>query len=979
MVARMTSQPSIPASIGPYPIERELGRGGMGVVYLARDPRLNRPVAIKVLPEEVARDPMRLSRFEREARTLAALNHKNVGLIYGLEQVGEQRLLVLEFIPGVTLTGRLTRGPMSLDEAFRVCVQVAEGLEAAHERDVVHRDLKPDNLKITPDGTVKILDFGLATTRHGEGGVNPEMATLAGGSGGPLTQQGMVMGTPGYMSPEQARGLAMDKRTDIWAFGCVLYECLTGTRAFNGLTASDMLVAVIEREPDYNALPARTPGRIRELLRKCLIKDARRRLRDIGDARNELEDVLSQPQSGWYRAAAGVGGSPERPRIITRLSMSTGEHGVANAGRSSVAMSPDGQAVAFIAGHPPQTQLFVRRLDNPEPLAIPGTAGAEAPFFSPDGQKVAFFEGGKLKRVSLTGGAPTVLAAAPRPQGGCWAEGDFIYFIPDWGKGLMRIPGGGGAPEVVAEPDLASGEIALMCPEVLPTGNAALVAVWTGAGFDAAMIVAIDLRTGQRRPLVQGGMNPRFASSGHLVFTRIGGGTGALLAVAFDPERLEVFGQPTPIEDRMLGSALGGAVHFDVGGDGTLVYAPGAVWEPRHALLSVERAAAVLGPGEESAARPVVSEERSFVAPAVSPDGTRLAVQVQGTSDHLYLYDLTRGGAATRLTFQGDNAAPVWSPDSTRLAFAGNLNGQQAIYAIAADGAGTPELLFAPAHLSGGAAGSSPSPCGFTRDGRHLLFTLTRPQGGVEIWMVTVGDPASARPIVQTSRNAWAATASPDGRYVAFACDETGREEVYIQQIPAAGGAAGAGPTLAGRRQVTPEGAGGSGTGGGTAPLFLPGAGGELAYRSGDQIVAVRVATEPNLMVGRPRVLAQVSFLPATLHARNYDAMPDGQRFVVARAEEDRTRVTQLNVVLNWTDDLRRRVPVPMIAQPTRSGLSHSRLPLTMQAAVTTPAAGQTGVGGVGGVGGAGGTPTPAAPNTAFTEAATIMRPPESR
>lgn len=963
MVARMTNQPSIPASIGPYPIERELGRGGMGVVYLARDPRLNRPIAIKVLPEEVARDPMRLSRFEREARTLAALNHKNVGLIYGLEQVGEQRLLVLEFVPGTTLTGRLTRGPMSLDEAFRVCVQVAEGLEAAHERDVVHRDLKPDNLKITPEGTVKILDFGLATTRQSETALS-ESATLAGGSSGPLTQQGMVMGTPGYMSPEQARGVAMDKRTDIWAFGCVLFECLSGTRAFNGLTASDMLVAVIEREPDFNALPARTPGRIRELLRKCLIKDSRRRLRDIGDARNELEDVLSQPQSGWYRAATGAGGGAERPRVVTRLNMSTGENGVANAGRSSVALSPDGQVVAFIAGHPPQTQMFVRRLDNPEPLAIPGTAGAEAPFFSPDGHKIAFFEGGKLKRVSLTGGAPTVLAAAPRPQGGCWAEGDFIYFIPDWGKGLVRVPGAGGAVEVVAEPDLANGEAALLCPEVLPTGNAALVAVWTGAGFDAAVIVAIDLRTGQRRPLVQGGMNPRFASSGHLVFTRIGGGTGALLAVAFDPERLEVFGQPMPIEDRMLGSALGGAVHFDVGGDGTLVYAPGAVWEPRHALLNVERSAAVIAAGEESAAQAMVSEQRSFVAPAVSPDGTRLAVQVQGTSDHLYLYDLGRAGTATRLTFQGDNATPVWFPDGARLAFASNVNGQQELYAIAADGAGTPELLFSPARVTGGAVGGSPSPCGFTRDGKHLLFTLTRPQGGAEIWMVSVGDPASARPVVQTSRNAWGATASPDGRFVAFACDETGREEVYIQQIPVAGGAGGAGATMAGRRQVTPEATGGGG--GGTAPLFLPGAGGELAYRSGHQVVAVRVATEPNFMVGRPRVLAQLSFLPATLHARNYDAMPDGQRFVVARAEEDRSRVTQLNVVLNWMDDLRRRVPVPMIAQPTRSGLSNSRLPLTMQAAVT----------GAGGSGGAGGATTPAAPNTAFTEAATIMRPP---
>ncbi len=953
----MTALPT-PATIGPYPVERELGRGGMGVVYLARDPRLNRQVAIKVLPEDVARDPLRLGRFEREARTLAALNHRNIGLIYGLEQVGEQRLLVLEFVPGVTLTQRLIRGPISMDEALRVCVQVAEGLEAAHEIGVVHRDLKPDNLKITPDGTVKVLDFGLATSDRAD--VIAEATTAASGAG-PLTQQGMVMGTPGYMSPEQARGLAsIDKRTDIWAFGCVLYECLAGVRSFNGLTPSDMLVAVIEREPDYGALPARTSGRIIELVKKCLVKDPRRRLRDIGDARNEIEDVLSQPQSGWYRAAGPAGA--ERPRVVARLSMPLGADGLANASRSSVALSPDGRSVAYIAGRAPQTQLYIRRFDNPEPHAIPGTSGAEAPFFSPDGAKVAFFEGGRFKRVSLSGGAPATLCAASRPQGACWVEPDFIYFIPDWQAPLMRIPGAGGTPEAVVQPDMAAGEIALLCPEVLPTGNTVLLAVWTGSGYDSALIVAVDLRTGQRRPLVHGGMNPRYADSGHLLFTR----AGSLMAVAFNAERLEVFGQPVPVEEQVLGNALGGASHFDAGGDavgGALVYARGPVWEPRHTMLVADRA------GQTT---PMLAEPRAYVAPAISPDGSRLAVQVQGASDHIYLFDLGRG-STTRLTFHGDNSVPVWSPDGLRVAFRSNMTGKYEVYWVAADGAGAPELLFSPADT--GPSAGSPSPSGFTPDGRSLIFTLTRPQGGAEVWMVNVGDPAphaTARPLVQSPRNAWGASVSPDGRYIAFACDELGREEVYIQQLAGPNGAAptaGApGAAGAGRRQITSDAgsplAAGVPGGGGSSPVWLPGAAGELSYRCGEQIMAVRIATEPAFMVGRPRLLVQSgpgkAFIPPTLLARNYDAMPDGQRFVVVCAEEDRSRVGELGVVLNWHDELRRRVPLPMMSQPTpmRSSLSHAPYSESGAGTVRAPA----------------GTPA----NPSFSEAATIVRPSRS-
>lgn len=908
--------PETPRTIGPYPVERELGRGGMGVVYLARDPKLGRQVAIKVLPAAFTQDEMRLQRFEREARTLAAVSHRNVGMIFGLETDEQnQRLLVLEFIPGVSLTQKLQRGGLALDESLRMNIQIAEGLEAAHELGIVHRDLKPDNVRVTPEGIVKILDFGLASPASLGGGGGAFASSEAGtamGSG--LTVQGMVMGTPGYMSPEQARGLPTDRRSDIWAFGCVLFECLSGYKAFGGETVSDAIAAILEREPDFTLLPARTPNRVREVLRRCFIKDPRRRMRDIGDVRIELEDVLAQPQSGWYRA--GESGAGARPRALARLMLPMNQGGggvgasasdlvLANTMRSAIAVAPDGSGVAFVGGVAPSTQLYVRRMDAHEARVVPGTNGAEAPFFSPEGTRLGFFRGGKLQRVALSGGAPVTLASAPRPSGGTWCDGDTIIFAPEWNRGLFRVSVAGDStpPEPVAEPDLAGGELALLGPEMLPGGKHVLVTVWTGTSFEDALISAIDLRTKARRPLIHGGCNPRYLSSGHIVFSR----GGSLLAVGFDPEALEVFGQPMPVQDGVLGNALGGAAHFGVGGDGTLVYASGAVWEPGAELMSINRS---------NETTSITSESRAFVAPVLSPDGSRLAVQVQGASDHLWVYDLNRPGPGVRVTFHADNSCPVWSPDGTMLAFRSNMTGRSELFqmAIGAGGAaGAPEPVFAdPERVA--------TPMTYAElpgVGRVLLFTLARaePKTGTDICMVRVPTPmnaggnasgnmgtdSTAQVVVQSPASAWGATVSPDSKLIAYVSDESGRAEVYVQQFQGAG-AMGSVGSVGARRQVSVD--------GGLAPLFAR-SGGELYFRQGAQIIAVRVAIEPTFMVGRPRVVAEGEFAAPTNLRRNYDVFPDGQRFVVLKSKADSTRVTTLNVVLNWFEELRRRVAPP--------------------------------------------------------------------
>ncbi|HEV8612423.1 MAG TPA: protein kinase, partial [Gemmatimonadales bacterium] len=631
--------------LGCYQVLSLLGAGGMGEVYRARDTKLGREVALKVLPEVFAQDPERLARFRREAQVLASLNHPSIGAIYGLEESDGLRVLVLELVPGKTLAELLSDGPLGVEEALRIGSQIAEALEAAHEKGTIHRDLKPANIKVTPEGKAKVLDFGLAKAfaadRPGADLSGPPAVSEAG------TGEGLILGTAGYMSPEQARGKPVDKRTDIWSFGCVLYEALTGKRAFAGDTVSDTISRILEHEPDWRALPETTPPSIRVLLRRCMEKDPRRRLHDIADARIEIEDALTTPDRiepasaaagriprGWRPAllwgltclvVGAITASialwkvkpPPPPAPVSRLTIALppGER-LAGLEQPAVAVSPDGTRLAYLAtqgGGAPQ--LYLRAMDSLESKPISGTEGAANPFFSPDGQWVGFFAGGKLKKVSMSGGAAVTLANAAFPRGASWGSQGIIVFAPSQVSHLQQVSEAGGAPQALTR--LEKGEIAQGFPEFLPGGKAVLFAASiTFTNWTNAQVAVYSLETGERRNLIQGGTSPRYARSGHLVYAQ--GGT--LMAAPFDPERLVLTGAAVPVVESVRQSVSSGGAHYSLSATGSLVYVPGGIQATQRRLVWVSR-----GGAEQVVAAPA----HEYRNPRLSPDGRQVAVAVE--------------------------------------------------------------------------------------------------------------------------------------------------------------------------------------------------------------------------------------------------------------------------------------------------------------------------------------------------------------
>jgi Tol biopolymer transport system component len=891
--------------LGPYEINSSLGAGGMGEVYLAQDARLGRGVAIKILPDKFSSDVQRMARFDREAKLLASLNHPHIAAIYGLEESNGARALVMELVEGPTLAERIKQGPLALDEALPIAKQIAEALEYAHERNVIHRDLKPSNVKITPDGAAKVLDFGLAKALEDDSSAvdistSPTLSHAA-------TQAGILLGTAAYMSPEQARGKKVDRRADIWSFGAVLYEMLTGKPAFVGETISDTLAAVIRGDPDWSALPDNLPASIVGLLRRCLTKDPNQRLRDIGEGRITIERALSgtpeetaglpaatvEPPPLWRRAfpwaiaavaivlasTCGVlywrAGRPE-PHPVMQLSLALpaplGTVFDPNPG-SPFAISPDGSQIVFVAavvGKP--QQLYLRPFDQQTGTPVPGTENATQPFFSPDGQSVGFFAEGKMRKVSLRGGPTVLLGEAPVPHGASWAADDTIIFAPNFGSGLFRIPAAGGAPQILTKPNQKEQEISHRWPQVLPGGKGVLFTIQVGSGssYDDARIAVLSLETDKWRTLLTGGSYARYVPSGHIVYAR----AGSLMAVPFDLSRMEVRGAPVPVQEGVVTTALtSGSAEYDVTASGMLAYVPGNAKAPVRSLVWVDRT---------GGAKILPAPERVYGSPRVSPDGKQLAVQINDNGDlAIWIYEFARN-TLTRLTFApGISSSPVWTPDGRRVIYNTRIT-SPSFRSKLADGSGKEETLYGKQFDDPGVTPLSVSP-----DGKTLLFTGHSPSGTQAIQALSLDGSDNIKTFLQGSFNYIGPNFSPDGRWLAYTTDESGRREVCVQPFPGPGG----------KWMIS--------TDGGESPRWARN-GREIFFVRGDELMSVDVETEPAFKAGTPRALFSAA---GYLGYGNYSVAPDGQHFLMIKQEDVATSPKELNIVLNWSEELERRVP----------------------------------------------------------------------
>jgi Tol biopolymer transport system component len=878
-------------TLAHYRVTAAIGAGGMGEVYRATDTKLGREVALKILPPEVAGNEERLARFRREAQLVASLNHPNVGAIYGLEEAGGQPFLVLELVEGEDLAARLRRGRIPVGDAIEIARQIAEGLEEAHEKGIVHRDLKPANVKLTPDGKVKVLDFGLAKAYAGESAAvssgelsqSPTMAQAG-------TQAGVILGTAAYMSPEQARGKGVDRRADVWAFGAVLWEMLTGRQLFGGETVSDIVAAVLTREIDWTVLPKGTPDGVRRLLRRCLERNPRNRLRDIGEARvalgpSETGAVPAEAVPGRARGvspwvavfggvlltAAGVVVGRMAPRAgkipappLARFALDTGRPLLSASWNQfgGLAISRDGQRLAYVASDGTVDRLYQRRMDSLEARALPETAGASNPFFSPDGMWIGFFANHTLKKVSVEGGAPVALAPVRDNRGGCWSDGDEILFAPDAGSGLLRIPAGGGSPRPLTELDASRGEMSHRWPSVVAGANAVLFTMKMQGlqSFDDAPIAAVSLTSGERRKVLDGGTGATYSSTGHLVYAR----GGALLAAPFDPARLLVTGPPFTALEGVSHSRGTGSAHYALSRTGTLLSLPGSVDVDNRMLVRSD----VRGEIET-----LTREARPFIMVRTSPDGRRLALWIGTADDEVWTYEIDRG-ILTRVAQGADH--PVWSPDGQWIVFADTR--AESIARVGADGGRGPEPLLATKR--------SQVPSSISPDGKLLAFTEATPETGLDVWTLSL-DTRETHLVLGGRSNESAAVFSPDGRWLAYVGDETGHDEVYVRPFPGPGA----------KSQVS--------VGGGTSPVWGRREG-EIFYQSGTEIMTASVRAGASRQPSPPRHVAGGVLAKTTDDVMaSWDLGPGGQGFVMPRQLEQKQAGT-LMLALNWSPDAAR-------------------------------------------------------------------------
>ncbi|MBZ5696532.1 MAG: serine/threonine-protein kinase [Acidobacteriia bacterium] len=898
--------------LGPYEILAPIGAGGMGEVYRARDAKLGRDVALKVLPERFARDTERMARFGREAKVLASLNHPNIATIHGLEDSGQTHALVMELVEGPTLADRIRSGPIPIGEALRIAKQMCEALEYAHEHGIVHRDLKPANVKVTADDAVKILDFGLAKAFEGDASSidianSPTISRMA-------TQAGVLLGTAAYMSPEQAKGKAVDRRADIWGFGCVLYEMLTGKMAFQGETVTDTLAAVIKEEPDWKQLPAGTPNHVRVLLQRCLQKDPRQRLRDIGDARISLEEVLSGAQDQTSVPSTARSTSPWRLWVVSgiagvllvatvlltflyfhqkpaasqavRFEIPVPDKFTLN---GDLALSPDGRQLAFIGtGADGQSRLWVRPVEAIEARPLEGTEGAAGwPIWAPDSRFIAFAAQGKLKKVESGGGPPVTLCDAASVLGGAWSREDKIVYGSF--AGLFQVSAAGGSPS-----PLSTGG-ASVAPSFLPDGRHFLYAgAGSQSGGPGIYLGSVDTKEQPWKKLLADASAAVYAQSsdpavGYMLFVRgapVIGGPGMLMAQPFDTRRMELTGEAVPIAEQISG------LSFSASATDALVYVRG----PQTGIATGVRGI-IQGQltwfDREGKALGAIGDPGLYRTLALSPDGKHVAFDrgdPQGASTrNMWLYEFARG-VTTRFTFDsGWDPYPVWSPDGSRIAFGSNRGGGFDLYQKTSNLAGEDELLYK--------SGDAKVPTSWSPDGRFLLYFNPVPPS--HLWVLPLGGGDRKPILVERSEfNEAVGRFSPDGRWIAYSSDESGKTEIYVRPFDAAS-ATGASPegatAVTGKWMVSKD--------GGTNPLWRRDSK-ELFYMSaaGGAAMAVDVSTSGVFQAGVPKVMFHV---PAGVLF--WDVSADGKRFLMAAPSATSPAAPpKFTVTLNWQSALKK-------------------------------------------------------------------------
>ena len=886
-------------TISHYKIIDKLGQGGMGEVYRATDTKLKREVAIKVLPEQFTQDPQRLARFEREAEVLASLDHPNIGQIYGIEDAGQTKALVLQLIEGPTLADKIAQGAIPVEEALKIALQIAEGLEAAHEKGVIHRDLKPANIKVNPEGQVKILDFGLAKALEAEApdsslSQSPTLTNAA-------TQAGVILGTAAYMSPEQAKGKPVDKRADIFAFGAVLYEMLTGKMAFEGEDISDTLASILARDPDWEALPQDTPWRIKELLGDCLQKDSHDRPHDIAHARIQIRKALKEPTADspievtstvqpplWRKAipwsiAAVVTGAlilvllyfqagTESSQVV-HFSVLPPEETDFDSNAGPMALSPDGQLLAFVARTPEENRmLWVRPLDSGSAQLLPGTEDAFAPFWSPDSRSLGFFAAGKLKKIDASGGSlETLNSSVSLGFGGTWNQDGIILFSPARGAGIQRVSSTGKDGIPVTSPSESLNEFMHMWPSFLPDGNHFLYVARTSSSDKMDQVYVSSLDGINPTPLFTASSNVIYAAPGYLLFWR----EGTLRAQRFDAERLQIMGEALSVATGVRFDATTLSGLFSASQNGLLTYRAGSLQARLSQLVWFDRVGQKLD---------TVGEPDNYYFPRLSHNGRQVAVDVSDLQNNgdIWLYELSRP-IASRFTFDPANdSLPMWSPDDSQIVFSSTRRNRLAdLYQKPTGGTGNAEVLLSDEDLT--------APSDWSRDGNFIAVNRGLVGVNSDLWVFSIQEQEFT-PFVATPFRESDGRFSPDGKWMVYVSDESGQPEIYVQPFPGPGG----------KLRVS--------TSGGSMPSWSHD-GRELFFIAPDKsLMRAGIKHGPELEIEVPQPLFVTQIKHKLDYPLQYDVSPDGQRFLINTLleQEDATSIT---LILNWFEELKRLVP----------------------------------------------------------------------